>query len=143
MIKSKHFKIHELVPKRIYTARGEKAWALLDSRLLLLIDAMRDEFGRATINDYQFGGKREWSGIRTLESPDYSPTSQHSFGRAVDIIFNDISAPDVRKAMTANPDKWLGICDSISMEDLKDGKPISWVHVDVRNSYKGINLFNV
>jgi hypothetical protein len=141
MIKAKHFKIHELVPPAINTMWGENAWMFLDPRLIVLIDAMREEFGRATINNYRFGGNREWSGLRTPDSPWYRPTSQHSFGRAADILFNDVSAPDVRKSMLANQERWLAICPSITLENVDaKGKEIMWTHVDVRNGLKGINL---
>lgn len=135
-MKAKHFKIHELVPPKVYTARGEKAWSLIDPRLIIMIDELRNHFGRATINNYFWGGEREWSGLRTPESPYFSPYSQHTFGRAVDILFNDISSQDVRKALIANPDKWLTIAYSITLED-----DVSWVHIDLRNNKNGINLF--
>ena len=136
MKKAKHFKIYELVPPKTYTKYGEKAWWFIDTKLIDLIDAMRDEFGRATINSYKWGGNREWSGLRTPDSDYYSVYSQHSHGRAADIIFNDISSNDVRKRMIENPEKWLAICPSITLED-----GVTWVHIDVRNSELGINLF--
>lgn len=135
MIKANHFKIHELVPPAIFTMFGENAWWFIDPRLVVLIDAMREEFGSATINNYKFGGKREWSGLRTPDSPWYKPTSQHSFGRAADMIFKDYSASGVRDLMIANQSKWLAICPSITLE-----RDVEWVHVDVRNSVNGINL---
>jgi len=136
MIKSKHFKIHELIPPKAFQKFGEKGWILIDPTLIELLDAMRNEFGRATINNYMFGGDRQWSGLRTTDSPDYTPYSQHSFGRAADIIFNDIKADDVRKSMISNPEKWLKISPSITLED-----DVSWLHVDIRNNHFGINLF--
>lgn len=136
MTKAKHFKIHELVPPSIYTLRGEKAWELIDSRLITLIDAMREEFGSATINNYKWGGDRQWSGLRTPDSPYYSKTSQHTFGRAADLLFKDHTADAVRKAMIANPDKWLAICPNITLED-----DVSWVHIDVRNGDNCIRVF--
>jgi hypothetical protein len=135
MIKARHFKIHELVPPKIYTLRGEKAWELIDIKLIILIDAMRDEFGSATINNYFTGGDRQWSGLRTSESPHYSPTSQHSFGRAADLIFKDVTAEQVRQSMLANRVKWNTIVPSITLE-----QDVSWVHVDVRNGEPGIAL---
>jgi hypothetical protein len=135
-MKAKHFKIHELVDEKTYLRYGEKAWWFIDESLICLIDAMRDEFGPATINNYRFGGDRSWSGLRTTESEWYSPYSQHTFGRAADILFKEHTAADVRKAMTENPDKWLAICPSITLED-----DVSWVHVDVRNGENCIRLF--
>ena len=135
-MKAKHFKIHELVPSKVYTARGEKAWSLIDPRLIIMIDELRNHFGRATINNYFWGGEREWSGLRTPDSPYFSAYSQHTFGRAVDIIFNDISADDARKEIIAKPEKWLDIVPSITLET-----DIDWFHVDIRNGNLGINTF--
>jgi uncharacterized protein YcbK (DUF882 family) len=136
MIKTKHFSIHELVPPEIYEKFGERAWMFIDPRLVLLIHQLREEFGRVSVNDYYWGGNRVASGLRVPTSPHYSPTSQHSHGRAVDMIFNDISASDVRKRMTENPEKWLAIVPSITLES-----DVSWVHVDVRNNHPCINVF--
>jgi hypothetical protein len=137
LIKAEYFAIHELVPPKTYEARGEKAWQLIDPKLIYLIDALREEFGQATINNYKYGGNRQWSGLRTSDSPYYSAYSQHSFGRAADILFKDHTADEVRKAMVENPDKWLAICPSVTLED-----QVTWVHADVRNSYNCITLFN-
>ena len=80
MYKCKHFKAHELVPPAIYDKFGERSFMFLDDRLLKLCDALREEFGSATINNYKWGGDRVASGLRSPDSPYYSPTSQHSFG---------------------------------------------------------------
>jgi hypothetical protein len=73
--------------------------------------------------------------LRTSESSHYSPTSQHSFGRAADLIFKDVTAEQVRQSMLKNRVKWNSIVPSITLE-----KDVSWVHVDVRNGAPGINL---
>jgi hypothetical protein len=137
LIKCKHFAIHELVPPKVYNDRGEKAWQLIDPKLIVLLDALREEFGPATINNYAWNGARMWSGLRTKDSPYYSKYSQHTFGRAADILFKDHTADEVRKAITSNPDRWLSICPSITLED-----KTSWIHVDCRNSHPCITLFD-
>ena len=138
MYKCKHFDIRELVPPAIYELRGEKAWQLMDDRLLYLIDLLRDEFGRATINNWSYGGERQWSGLRTVTSPYYSPTSQHSLGRAVDILFTK-PAKEVREAIMEAPEKFLAPSVGITSITLEDS--VAWVHVDLRNNQPGINLF--
>lgn len=136
MIKAKHFKIHELVPSETFQKYGEKAWMFLDPNLIILIDALRDEFGGATINNYYWGGNRTASGLRIPTSAEYSVYSQHSHGRAADMLFSNISTSDVRKAIIATPQKWLSLVDSITIED-----DVSWLHVDVRNGDNCIKLF--
>lgn len=132
-----YFKAHELVPPAIYDKFGDRSFMFIDDRLLKLCDALRDEFGPATINNYKYGGDRVASGLRSPDSPYYSPTSQHSFGRAVDIIFKDIGASGVRGIIKSNPNHWTrGVAKSITLED-----EVSWVHIDIRNGPKGVNSF--
>ena len=126
--KCQYFKIHELVPPHVYKERGEKAWELIDDRILKTIDMLRKDLGEATINNYEFGGDRQWSGLRTPDSPFYSPYSQHTFGRAVDILFKDVSAETVRKFILNNPDKYE--FKSITAVELDT----SWLHIDCRNT---------
>ena len=101
--KCKHFLIEELVPPKVYADRGRKAWELIDVRILKTIDMLRDKYGQMTINNWKWAGSREWSGLRTPNSPYYSPYSQHTFGRAVDIIFKDKTAEEVRQDILNNP----------------------------------------
>lgn len=138
MYTCKHFKSHELVPPEIYDKWGDRSFMFLDTRLLRLIDALRDKFGSATINNYGYGKDRSASGLRTAGSQYFSPTSQHSFGRAADILFSKVSAEYVREQIKKDPDYWLAAagCDSITLED-----ETSWLHIDVRNSGKGIQSF--
>ena len=134
-MKSKYFKIHELVPKKMYEEYGEKAWRYVDVRLIESIDKLKEHFnlGTMTINNYYWGGNREWSGIRTPNSPNYRYGSQHSYANAFDIVFSDYSAEEVRNYILENLDEFK----YIKGMELK----VSWLHIDVRNEDK-IVLFN-
>lgn len=136
MYKCKHFKAHELVPPSIYERFGERSFMFLDERILRLCDALRDRFGSATINNYKYGGDRVASGLRSPDSPYYSPTSQHSFGRAVDILFKDYSAEHVRDQIKSG---CFDFCHIVSSMTLEDG--VSWLHIDIRNGNDGVNSF--
>lgn len=125
MYKCEYFNIHELVPKYIYQMRGEKAWSLLDDRALITLDKLRGMFGPMIVNDYRWGGERQWSGLRTSESPHYSPYSQHSFGRAFDVIFNEVSVEHVRRFVLDSPTLFPYI-NAIELD-------VSWFHFDTRN----------
>ncbi|TCI01695.1 hypothetical protein EZV61_17140 [Corallincola luteus] len=127
MYKCKHFQIHELVPKSVFNKRGEKAWQLLDDRLLITLDRLREKFGSMTVNNYYWQGDREWSGLRTSDSPYYSPFSQHSFGRAADCLFQDHYAESIRQQILAAPGQHeFELIGSIELD-------VSWLHFDVRN----------
>lgn len=125
--KCKYFKIYELVPKAVYEARGEKAWQLLDENILRTIDKLREKYGRITINDWKWGGKNQWRGLRTADSKYFSQYSQHTFGRAMDLIFNDITAEDVRQDILRDLNSEL----YKYITSFEEGT--SWLHIDTRN----------
>ncbi|MEJ2648767.1 MAG: hypothetical protein P8016_10210 [Sedimentisphaerales bacterium] len=103
MNKCKHLAIYELVPPTVFNEKHEKAWELFDERLLITRDKLREKYGKITVNNYYLGRDREWSGLRTTDSPYYSPFSQHTFGRAADCLFSNKSTEDVRQEILANP----------------------------------------
>ena len=125
MYKCDYFAIHELVPPKVYAERGELAWELLDEKALVTLDQLRKKLGRTTVNNYKFGGDREWSGLRTPDSPYYSKYSQHSFGRAFDCIFEKVTAEEARQYIKLYPEIFPYL-NSIEEE-------VSWLHFDVRN----------
>ena len=126
-MKSKYFKIHELVPPHIYNKFKNKAWKFIDSRLIETIDTLKEIFNKGTmiINNYYWNGGRKWSGLRTPESPYYSETSQHSLGNAVDILFSDYKVEEVRRYILNNIDKFPYI-KGMELD-------VSWLHIDTRN----------
>mgnify|MGYP003931408633 CR=1 FL=1 len=127
MYKCEHFSIEELVPPKVFQDRGQKAWQLLDDRMLITLDRLREKYGSMTVNSWKWGGDREWSGLRTPDSPYYSKYSQHSFGRAADVIFKHITAEEVRQAILENPDDpTFELINSFE-------EGVSWLHFDVRN----------
>ena len=127
MYKCKYFAIHELVPKDVYEKYGETSWKLMDDRILITIDKLRYRYGKMTINNYYWGGDRQWSGLRTPDSPYYSFTSQHSYGRAVDIIFKEVSTEEVRNDLLNNPNEdTFKLITAVELD-------VSWLHIDVRN----------
>jgi hypothetical protein len=127
MYKCEHFAIHELVPPQVYRDRKEKAWELMDERLLITLDKLRKRYGSMTVNNYHWGKDREWSGLRTADSPYFSKYSQHSFGRAADCLFTKISSEEVRQEILANPnDEDFKLIGSLELN-------VSWLHFDVRN----------
>lgn len=127
-----YFELHELLPPSAYNALGDTGWELLDPLLLESLDAVRKMFGKMKVNDYEFGGKRQWSGLRTVESPYYRPYSQHSFGRAADLIPLEADVRDVRQFIVDNTYKFP-LITGIELN-------VSWLHIDVRNT-KGVKLF--
>lgn len=125
MHKPKYFIIQELVPPQVYEDRGEAAWELLDERLIITLDQLRDVYGPIIVNNWHTGGDREWSGLRTEESPFGTRYSQHRFGRAADCLFMWADANSVRDDILRDPSNFIFI-NSIELDT-------SWLHFDVRN----------
>jgi len=134
MYKCEHFKIQELVPPSIYKIYGEFAWHFFDDRALITLDRLQDRYGTTIINNWLWDGDRLWSGLRTPESPYYSPGSQHTFGRAFDCIFKEVSAEQVRKDLFDNPnDLTFKFINAVEAD-------VPWFHFDSRNC-KRIKVF--
>lgn len=123
----RHFALHELLPPHVFQERRDAGWELLDDRLLQALDRLRERYGPMTVNNYHWGGPREWSGLRTPDSPFYSRLSQHSFGRAADCLFANTTAEHVRQDILATPNApTFQLINSIELN-------VSWLHFDVRN----------
>ena len=125
MYQCKHFQLQELIPPHVYDERAEKAWQLLDDRALITLDSLRDRFGFTTVNNWHIGGNYKWRGLRTPECPEFSPYSQHTFGRGFDCVFSGTSAEEARSYILSRKEEFPFIR---SME-----KGVSWLHFDVRN----------
>ena len=80
---------------------ADTIWRLIDSRVTWTADQLRKRFGSISINDYKFGGQAQYRGYRPVIelidkeqlhitgqiTPTFSSfTSQHCFGRALDLI---------------------------------------------------------
>ena len=132
-MKSKYFKIKELVPLTLYNMLNEDLlWSMIDDNLISMIDLLKEDFpsGSIIINSYAWNGDRTQSGIRTKDSKYYSEGSQHSIGKAVDMIFSKYSTEDVRQHIVSSPDRYISI-GGVELET-------SWLHIDVRDRKNGI-----
>jgi hypothetical protein len=144
----KKFVMQELVDEVTFNSTAEwKLWLAFDDRLLRLIDAMRLHFNVAmTINDWLWNedDKTNYteSGLRVPGMKYYKQWSQHSFGRAVDIKFEGLTAHYVRKELKKLYE--TGMFDHITVSiTCEEGKNITWVHLDVRNGPAGYNSIEV
>jgi len=123
--KPEFFTIQELVPQHVYDDRRDRAWELLDENMLITLDELRRAFGPITVNNWHKGKEREWSGLRTDQSPYGTIYSQHRFGRAADCIFHDTNIDVVRDVILAAESRFP-LINSVELET-------SWLHFDVRN----------
>ena len=124
-----YFDIREFVPECVYKERGDKSIQLMNPQLVMLCDEMRRTYGAATINNWHIGGERHWSGLRVPNSPYYSKYSQHTYGNAVDAIFNNATAKAIRSDFLEGVwDDYIDENDiQVTLED-----DVSWLHIDLR-----------
>jgi hypothetical protein len=139
--KAIHYDVREFVPESVYLDRGEKAWQLIDIRLVENYDALKENlcrlYGRdiaVTINDWLWGGSRVASGLRIPGQAHYSRYSQHPFGRAGDSVC-EIPAQDIRDHIKAEE---IVLPHAACFEEF-DG--MGWLHMDVRNMINGHTYF--
>jgi len=150
--KPKYFIPEEIFPESVvrlhtFLSKGkvivsEKIWRLVDSRVLITLDRLRDRFGTIVVNDYRWGGKNQYRGYRPAldlidkyyleETGIYRPkwssfTSQHCFGRAIDCKFKYKTSQEVRDDIKKNFSE-LTYQDITAIEESVD-----WFHFDVRS----------
>jgi len=137
LYKPKNFDINELVPPSVHARLGEEAcWQLFDRRLLKNLQWLRDRFGITYVNNgsltyrgFDDGGFRK------------NGTSQHNHGRAIDCHFKHYTIKQVHDILSK---EYINMPEpNIWVEKTSGGKPITWLHMDVRYSDKqGIYYFN-
>lgn len=139
---SKYFKIQELVSENVYKKYGEKSWEFIDTKLIKVLDLLREHFNRPiTVNDWMWGGTLEQRGLRTnLDELVKNKTekgtlyiSQHVLGKAVDFNVKGLSSEEVYKEILKNKNKFY----LISRIENIDSTP-TWVHIDCANTDKFI-----
>jgi len=134
MYTPKYFSYFELVPKYTYDNYHQGILkGLMDERVLITADALRSRYGPATVNDWNFGGKNQYRGWRPMGCDVGATLSQHKFGRALDMTFENIKAEEVRQDILDNP-------GSFPLITCVEGN-VSWLHFDVRNCQR-IKVFN-
>lgn len=134
-IPPKFFILEELVSDTLFTQfqnRQHILWQQFDSRILYSIYQLRVIFNEPiNINTWRWKGRRRFSGLRLPGDEHYSPTSQHSHGRGIDLVFSKTHPEEVRQFIIKNPkDEKLQYITCIE----KDTP--TWVHIDCRNHNK-------
>ena len=133
MYRCKHFIIEELVPEELYlevtrlyihkSVAERILWAMFEEDMLKAIDWIKEQYSPndpVTINNWKWGGNRNWSGLRTVDSPYYRGGSQHSIGNAFDMVFTNITAQEIRADLMTRSD--------VPFTRVEGG--VSWLHCD-------------
>jgi hypothetical protein len=137
------FELYELLPRSVFSYADmvakekhlQRGWEILDNKLLVTIDVIRDIIGLPLIcNTWFQDGNREYCGYRERNCLVGATFSQHKEGKAADLICAKMSAEDMRQKIIANQDK---LPYPIRMED-----GVNWLHVDVKDmDYKGKKIY--
>lgn len=124
----KHFSIQELVSPAVFAQWGDRAWEIcFDDRILITADQIRDYFNaRCTINNWQWGGGRKYSGFREPSCSIGADFSQHRFGRAVDILVDGMEAEEVRQAILKHHKELFPYITEMESD-------VDWLHIGTRN----------
>lgn len=125
--KPKYFQTYELVPEWVYNTYGESSLRFLDNRILKMADLLREKFGKATCNDWFWGGNYDSRGFRPPNDPDGAKLSAHKRGQALDLIFT-ASAEKIRQYIIDNPDEF----EYITLIEAD----VNWVHISCENVEK-------
>lgn len=129
---SKNFMIQEFVPRDVYQRFGESSIWFIDQRIITLAQHFRDLFGPLTVNNWHAGGLFDSRGFRPCTDPDGAKFSQHRFGRAVDLVFDDEPAEFIREYIRKN---FIHLNQEFGLTTIEKDTP-TWVHVDLR--YTGL-----
>lgn len=133
----RNFVLQELVAPTIYDRLGAEAWDLLDENAVRALQALRERFGRITVNDWHLGGTYKESGLREQNTATGAPKSAHKRGMAFDCKFRDVLLRDVYETVTTRDDEFPLIR---RVENIK-ATP-TWFHFDtVEHGQAGIRVF--
>lgn len=152
MVVPSNFKLEELFSGRLLESlgRSDSVWRLMDSRVLITLDRIRERFGIVFVNDYLWGGHNHLRGFRHpfeildwkkykengfLKARFSSFTSQHCFGRAADCSCHNYTAEEIRQDMRHNPN--IPCYEYITAVEDR----VNWFHFDVRNFGPGVLWF--
>jgi len=129
---STNFYLDEFIPKEIYERFANHSKWFIDPRLVSLAQFVRDYFDKSvTINNWIFGGSRNYSGFRPPNTTIGAVYSQHRFGRAIDPIIKGISPDEVRATIRKDKDLFF----QAGLRCVEENTP-SWTHLDIRNEKK-------
>lgn len=127
------FELYELVPRSMYYRYAEhphRLWVLFDDRLLRTIHNLRERYGKMVMNTWYWGGHNHECGWRHEASDTGAALSQHKFGRAGDLMPQEVPVTQVRQDILTDP--WHPDFQYITCIEMDT----SWLHIDVRNRDK-------
>lgn len=147
----KYFKVQELVGRMTYRIHKDRAWKFFSTEALQMLLILRKNINAPiTINTWHKGGKFSQRGLRTNIQNIFRQMfktgrlylSGHVLGEAFDLDVKGMTASQVRSWILYNQDLFPF---KIRLELNKNGKEITWVHIDCIQESKNpkVYFFNV
>lgn len=132
---TEHILIEELVPKKIFLQKGKDCLLLIDPRLPIVLERIRELCGNKemTINNWLWNGKYQYRGYRSADCPIGAKYSMHKYGKAADFDIKGMTAEQVRRIIVTNEQELM----ALGLTRMEAGT--SWVHIDL----KGIGLEHI
>ena len=128
---SDNFYLDEFIPPDIYSERGEKAIALIDHRIVLAAQFLRETIGKPMIiNNWWRGGKFTKRGLRRWNETTGARWSQHKYGRGFDFHISGMTPSQIHSIILQNEEMLINHQLITVLEDLRD--TTTWVHCDCR-----------
>ena len=124
---SKHFKIAELVSRKMLIGWGASCMWFIDPRIITYLEFMRNRFGVTYLNNWIDGGTLDSRGFRSHEDLEGGKFSQHRYGRATDTTFKTATPDEVRADIIKN---WSTLYKPLGVACIES--QVNWVHVDMR-----------
>jgi len=130
---SEHFDIREFVPPETWSAYGEHSIKFIDSRILVLLEKIRELCGGKSItaNNWHYAGKYRYRGYRPADCKVGALKSMHRLGKAVDFDVKGMSAEQVRGVIRMNQVELM----RLGLTRIEAG--VNWVHIDLKET--GLN----
>jgi hypothetical protein len=128
---SENFYLDEFVCPEIYSARGAKAAQLIDIRIVLAVQFLRNTIGKPIrLNTWWNGGNLDERGLRTMDTKTGARWSQHKYGRAADISIEGMTPQQIQSVILQYEEmmitkQWITV-----LEDVRD--TATWCHIDCR-----------
>jgi|GEM_PF-1589527 len=136
---SKYFDLRELVDQRTWGILGYKCASLIDPKIVVIIDLVRELSGMpTTVNNWHFAKPGETvynsSGFRAIWDKTGGLLSQHRCGRAADVKVRGLIPAQVHALINANAKRFerAGLTTMESLEFTR-----SWSHLDCRPKVSG------
>ena len=133
---TENFYVDEFIPPEIYNVRGQKSIALMDVRIILACQWLREKTGRRiTVNNWWNGGALDERGLRLQDTRTGARWSQHKYGRAVDISVDGMTPKQVHEFILKHEPELIERQWITCLENHR-ATP-TWTHMDCR--YTGLD----